>query len=101
MSGGRPLGRVIVPIFSILTLASIAVCFLAARKRGPECPKQASSEEVRALQRSSSALQTEMRITTRARTHEPAWNCGRAAKERRIRAPLRYPAPCHGFPKVV
>ena len=31
MSGGRPLGRVIIPIFSILTLASIAVCFWAAR----------------------------------------------------------------------
>ena len=31
LSGGRPLARVIVPIFSILTLASIAVCFWAAR----------------------------------------------------------------------
>jgi hypothetical protein len=31
MSGGRPLGRGIVPIFSILTLASIAVRFWAAR----------------------------------------------------------------------
>jgi uncharacterized membrane protein (DUF4010 family) len=31
LSGGRPLGRVIVPIFSTLTLASIAVCFWAAR----------------------------------------------------------------------
>ena len=30
LSGGRPLGRVIVPIFSTLTLASIALCFWAA-----------------------------------------------------------------------
>jgi len=31
LSGGRPLGRVIVPVFTTLTLASIAVCFWAAR----------------------------------------------------------------------
>ena len=31
MSGGRPLGRVVLPIFAALTLASIAVCFWAAR----------------------------------------------------------------------
>ena len=31
ISGGRPLGRVIIPIFTTLTLASIAVCFWAAR----------------------------------------------------------------------
>jgi len=53
---------------------------------------KAGSEEVRVLQRSSSALQTEMPATTRARPHEPAWNWGKAAKVRRIRAPLRYPA---------
>ena len=47
---------------------------------------------MRALQRSSAALPTEMPITTKARPHEPAGNWGTAAKERRIPAPLRYPA---------
>ena len=47
---------------------------------------------MRAIQRSSAALQTELPITTRAGPHEPAWNWGTAAKGRRIRAPLRYPA---------
>jgi uncharacterized membrane protein (DUF4010 family) len=31
VSGGRAVGRVVIPIFTILTLASIAVCFWAAR----------------------------------------------------------------------
>ena len=47
---------------------------------------------MRALQRSSAALQTEMPITTRARPHESAGNWRPAAKERRIRALLRHPA---------
>ena len=55
--------------------------------------EKAGSEEVRALQRSSAALQTETSITVRASTHQTAWTLGKAAKERRRRAPLRYPAP--------
>ena len=50
--------------------------------------RRAGSEEVRALQRSSAALQMEMPITTGARPHEPAGNWGMAAKERRMRATL-------------
>ncbi len=55
---------------------------------------KAGSEEVRpsALLRGFS---NEMPITTMARSFEPACNCGTAAKERRIRAPLRYPAHPH------
>src|SRR5208283_259826 len=50
----------------------------------PDVQNRAGSEEVRALQRSTTDFQTEMPITTRARPHEPAWNWGTAAKERRI-----------------
>jgi hypothetical protein len=42
---------------------------------------KAGSAEVRALQRSSAALQTEIPITIRACPHEPAWNWGTVAKE--------------------
>ena len=56
------------------------------------CDPEACSGEVRALPRSSTVLQTELPITTRASAHEAAGNCGKAANERRIRAPLRCPA---------